>query len=173
MRTLDTDIWKRRGITLLFDDRALAGLAETAEVVSVRRWVRMAGHWPDDLPSNHGRAIVVAGLGACLDLLAPDECEEWISRQWTPTVASFQAEFDGEAACVFWVPDGRTRIRMNVASETYTWACAPPHKDQALPLGRLLWAGAESGVARIVETEGANGDPDGPAWSGLYQPRIS
>lgn len=173
MRALDSDVWKRRGISLLFDNRALADLAKPSEVLSMRQWVSMARSWPEDLPSNHGRTLVVAGLGACLDLLDPDDCEEWVFRQWTRTVASFQAEYDGEASLVFWLPDGRSRIKMNAASETYTWACAPPHKDQVLPLGRLLWAGAESGAVRILDAGSASSDPEGPAWIGLYQPRIS
>lgn len=173
MKTLTSDLWKRRGISLLFDARALAEVAKPHEVLSIREWIRSTGAWPETPPSNEGRAMVVAGLGACIDLLGPAEGEEWLRSQWARAVMSFQAEYDLEASLVFWIPDGRSRIKMNSATETYTWACAPPHKDAVLPLGRLLWSGAESGAARIIDPSASNADPDGPAWIGLHLQRLS
>lgn len=173
MNELHSDRWKRQGISLLFDASAMASIAKPREVVPMRDWIRMAGCWPDDPPSNGGQTVVVAGLGACIDLLHPDDCEDWLRTHVVGALSSFQSEYGGDASVVFWVPDGRARIRMNAATDTYTWACAPPHKDETLHLGRVLFGGAERGVARIIDATATNPDPDGPAWIGLHLPRLS
>ena len=67
----------------------------------------------------------------------------------------------------------RHRIRMAPAADSYHWQCAHPWTDTKIPLGRLLWGGAESDVGRILDPGERNQDADGPAWVGLYHPRIS
>ena len=81
----------------------------------------------------------------------------------------FQDEYQGDRALVFWLPSGRTRVRYALASGEYSWS---GRGDAKLPLGRLLWAGAESDAARIL-TGDSSTDPDSDAWVGLYHPRIS
>jgi hypothetical protein len=62
---------------------------------------------------------------------------------------------------------------MSASTEEYFWSCALPHAGVKLPLGRMLWAGAESEVGRILDPAEKNQDFDGPAWIGLHHPRIS
>jgi hypothetical protein len=44
---------------------------------------------------------------------------------------------------------------------------------KTVPVGRCLWAGADSDTRRILDGREANQDPDGAAWIGLNHPRIS
>ena len=44
---------------------------------------------------------------------------------------------------------------------------------KTVPVGRCLWAGADSDTRRILDRREANQDPDGAAWIGLNHPRIS
>ena len=74
---------------------------------------------------------------------------------------------------MFWLPTGKNRVKMNRATEAYSWVCAAPHSNQHLDLGRILWAGAETDVGRIIDPNCTNNDPDGPAWIGLHHPRLS
>lgn len=173
MKLLNEDRWKRRGISLLWDSMALASLAAPVEITSIRQLFALASQWPEDLPSNNGNALIVAGLEGCLDLLSPDEAEQWIESDLRTIILAFQGHYNSDAALIFWLPTGRERIRMNRASETYTWECAVPHSGQRLDLGRIMWSGAEADVARIINPTIANTDPDGPAWIGLYHPRLS
>lgn len=173
MRVLQGDGWKRRGISLLWGSEALAALAPPREVVSIRRFFAMEHNWPSDLPSNRGNALVVAGLEGCLDLLEPDAAKEWLETELRPTMLAFQNEFNMEAALLFWLPTGRNRVRMNRATEAYSWVCAAPHPNQQIDFGRILWAGAEADAGRIIDPYSANADPDGPAWIGLHHPRVS
>jgi hypothetical protein len=62
---------------------------------------------------------------------------------------------------------------MRPASDEYVWRCAPPFGQQDLPLGRVLWGGAESDAGRILDPDVKDHDFDGAAWIGLHHPRIS
>lgn len=115
----------------------------------------------------------VAGLEGCVDLMEPEEAESWLKLEFLPAVLAFQDEYSLEAALVFWLPTGKSRVRMNRATEAYTWICSAPHSNQHLDIGRILWAGAEADVGRIIDSDNTNPDPDGAAWIGLHHPRLS
>ncbi len=169
MKVLRNNAWTRRGCSLLWDPGALSSFAEPSEVLSLRQFFAMARAWPDDLPSNEGRALVVAGLEGCLDALTPADAEEWVERQLKQRVFAFQDEYQGDAALVFWLPGGRKRISQALASGDYLWS---GHGDARFAIGRLLWAGAQSDAERIVIGP-IDADADGDAWCGMYHPRIS
>ena len=78
MKQLLDTVWQRRGVSWIWDDEALNLVATPGQVYSLRQLLRCAGHWPEDLPSNSGSTMVVAGLDACLDLMSPDDAEAFI-----------------------------------------------------------------------------------------------
>jgi len=165
--------WTRRGCSLLWSFEALAKVATPPQVVSMRQFVELARKWPADLPSGGGRALVVSGLEGCLDVLDPAGAEKWLERDLKELILSFQDEYEGQAALIFWLPSGRGRISMAGASEEYHWAHRAGDSENRLHLGRLLWSGAENEVERIMDTDDQNADYDGKAWAGLHHPRIS
>ena len=173
MKILQGDVWKRRGMSLLWGSGALSTLALPQDVLSIRQFFAMVGKWPDDLPCNCGNTLVVAGLEGCIDLMAPPEAEGWLKSDIFPAVLSFQSKYSLGAALVFWLPTGKNRVKMNPATESYSWVCSAPHSNQHLDLGRILWAGAEVDLGRIIDPECANTDPEGLAWIGLHHPRLS
>ena len=174
MKVLREDVWKRRGINLLWDSANLSALASPAEVVTIRQFFAMVGNWLEELPCNRGNTLVVAGLEGCMDILTPADAEEWLKSDVLSAVLRFQDYYSLEAALVFWLPSGGSRrIRMNPATESYSWVCSAPHSKETLDLGRVLWAGAEGDVARIIASDESNPNPDGPAWIGLHHPRLS
>lgn len=173
MKTMNTDTWTRRGINFLWDEAAFSHLAPPQEVLSFRAAVQLSKEWPEELPSNQGKCLIVAGLDVCIDLLTPEDAETWLQESLRPLIHAFQNEYEGEGSLVFWLPETRRRISMNSASEQYLWHCAPPNKDRQLEIGRLLWSGAESDAARIMDPDCTNQDADGPAWIGLHHPRVS
>jgi len=61
---------------------------------------------------------------------------------------------------------------MKGPTEQYYWKHRDARPD-GLPIGRLLFSGAESEVERIMNTEDYNADYDGKHWAGLHHPRIS
>jgi len=169
---LGHDGWKRRGVSVLWGGGVLGSvLADPGEALSLRELFAMAADWPEDLPSGGGNAVVAVGLEAVLDCLDPDEAERWAEERLQPLLRSFQSCYSSEAALLFWMPGGRTRLRSQAAANRYLWACSPG--DGTLPLGRMLWSGAESEVRRILDPGVPNPDWDGPAWIGLHHPRVS
>lgn len=168
MKILRNSTWTRRGCSLLWEPKALISFAHPSEVVSLRRFIEISRCWPDDLPSNAGNAIVVAGVEGCLDALSADDAATWVDRDLRRLVFEFQDAYQGEAALIFWLPSGRGRIHFALASEDYSWSGIG---ESRLPLGHLLWAGARHDAQRIVM-----GDPvaeEGDPWVGMYHPRIS
>lgn len=173
MKILQGDVWKRRGVSLLWGGETLSALTQPNQVVSIREFFSMVGKWPDDLPSNEGNTLVVAGLEGCMDLMEPSEAEIWLKEELLPAILAFQDKFTLEASLVFWLPTGKNRVKMNRATEAYSWICAPPFSNQHLDLGRILWAGAELDVGRIINPQSSSLDPDGSSWVGLHHPRLS
>lgn len=164
-RTFDT-VWQRRGTSWLWDATALEQVCSVAEVWSLRRFLRAVGRWPESLPSNGGRTLVVAGLGDSLDLLAPGEAERWLDATIKSAILSFQDDWGADGALVFWVPRGETRLVVNLSTDSVGWLCEAPHRDVTLDLGRLLWGEANDYPQHIC--------PDGcTAPAGLFHLRIT
>lgn len=170
VRTRCDSGWMRSGCSLLWSPELLVKVSEPAEVVSLRQFFSISSNWPDELPSNGGDALVVSGMEGTLDLLDTSDAEKWIEHDLLEQILSFQEEYERQAALIFWVPSGRSRIDMTGASEEYLWKHGAKHDGQ-LHIGRLLYGGAENEVERIL----VNGDSDydGKGWAGLYHPRIS
>ena len=119
-------------MSLLWGGEALSVLAQPLSVVcDPRSSSRLVGNWPDDLPSNDGNTLVVAGLEGCLDLLDADRrrsmAEVGIAK---PRSSPSRTTTACEAALVFWLPTGKNRVKMNRATEAYSWVCSAPHSNQ-------------------------------------------
>ena len=162
--------WPRRGFALLWEAKTLVELVQPAAVISLRQFFALAGNWPETLPAAGGDALVVAGLEGCLDVLDAADAERWIETDLKEAVLSFQDHYEGQAGLILWLPSGRDRITMKRASEQYFWKHRSSGAD-GLPLGRLLFSGAECEVERLFDAEDA--DYDSKHWIGLHHPRIS
>src|SRR4051794_10071829 len=104
MKPLQGDVWKRRGFSLLWSASALANVAKPGEVISIRQFFGMNRKWPEDLPSNLGASLVVAGLDGCIDLLSPADAEDWLENDLRPVLVNFQSEYGLDAALALWLP---------------------------------------------------------------------
>ena len=166
MKKLRDTVWQRRGTSWVWDAEALAQVAQAGEVWSLRQFLGAVGLWPEDLPSNKGTTLVVAGLDGSLDLLPPDEAEKWLAEDIKQAVLSFQDFWESNAALVFWLPGGAGRIVANPATDAVSWRCAAPYAKQQVDFGRILWGEAREYPQEIVLHEG--GKP-----AGLFHLRIT
>lgn len=162
--TLDS-VWQRRGTSWLWDEEARNTICKPSEVWSLRQFLQAKSRWPEDLPSNDGKTLVVAGLDGSLDLLPPSEAETWLADCIKPAILSFQDEWGSDGALLFWLPSGHTRIRVNAATDEVSWLCHAPHGHQ-IDLGRILWGQANEYPQEILLRESAQ-----PA--GLFHLRIT
>jgi len=111
--------------------------------------------WPEDLPRNDNQTLVVAGLEGSLDLLAPDQAEIWLGDTIKGVILSFQDAYAGEAALIFWLPQGDSRLRVQASTDAVSWLCEAPHRGSQLDFGRLLWGEANEYPQEILIREGA------------------
>lgn len=165
--------WMRRGVSLLWDAATLSTVVSPTAVVSLRGFFAMRRWWPEELPGKGGDALIVAGVEGCLDALGDDDAREWLETDLKSVILAFQDEYQGQAALILWLPSGRSRISMETATEEYFWRTRATAGGRGFPIGRCLWAGAESDVARIVVSSAPKPDVDGDSYVGLYHPRIS
>lgn len=156
MKQLPDSVWQRRGVSWIWDDEALASVTKPAEVFSLRQLMRASKNWPDDLPSNRGNTLVVAGLDACLDLLVPAAADSWLGNDLKSAILSFQDEYSGEAALIFWLPKGERRFHTDMATDAVRWRCAAPHSGQNIEFGRILWGEAREYPQEILMSKGKN-----------------
>jgi hypothetical protein len=166
MKQLLDSVWQRRGISWVWDTKALGMVCQASEVWSLRQWLRSVDQWPDDLPSNDGDTMVVAGLEGALDLLLPQESELWLGEQVKDAILSFQSYYEGQAALVFWLPSGAGRIVLHSATDAVQWRCAAPNSSSLLDFGRILWGEAREYPQEIVLQRGEKA-------SGLFHLRIT
>lgn len=164
--------WSRRGFALLWDVKSLVELIEPAAVCSLRQFFAFSRCWPDELPAANGDALVVSGLEGCLDVLDSQHAEHWIETDLKEAILSFQDHYEGQAGLIMWLPSGRHRLSMHGATEHYYWKHRQSGGD-GLPIGRLLFSGAENEVSRLLNSEQSTTDYDGKHWIGLHHQRIS
>ena len=168
MRQLLDTVWQRRGTSWLWDEEARNQICAASEVWSLRQFLRASkapGNWPDDLPSNGSKTLVVAGLDGSLDLLTPTDAEAWLGDAIKTAILSFQDEYQGDAALVFWLPTGHNRIKVQAATDEVGWLCHTPHGHQ-IDFGRVLWGQANEYPQEILLREGAKA-------AGLFHLRIT
>ncbi len=165
MRQLIDTVWQRRGTSWVWDEEARNQICTASEVWSLRQFLRAAGNWPNDLPSNEGRTLVVAGLDGSLDLLTPADAEAWLDGTIKPALISFQDEWGSDGALVFWLPSGHNRIKVQPTTDEVNWLCQTPHGHQ-IDFGRILWGQANEYPQEILLRDG--GKP-----AGLFHLRIT
>lgn len=165
MRQLLDTVWQRRGTSWLWDEEARNQICAATEVWSLRQLLRAAGNWPGDLPSNGGQTLVIAGLDGSLDLLTPTDAEIWLGEAIKPAILSFQDEYQGDAALVFWLPGGHGRIKTQTTTDEVTWLCQSPHGHQ-IDFGRVLWGQANEYPQEILLRENTRA-------AGLFHLRIT
>lgn len=166
MKQLMDSVWQRRGISWIWDDEALAQVCVPSEVWSIREFMQARGRMPEDLPSNGGNTLVVAGLDGALDLLRPADADIWLGDVVKSAIKSFQDESQGEGALIFWLPSAQGRIKVHPATDAVSWKCAAPHGESTLDFGRLIWGDAGQYPQEIVLREGAKA-------AGLFHIRIT
>jgi hypothetical protein len=166
MRQLLDTVWQRRGTSWLWDEEARNQVCTAGDVWSLRQFLRAVGNWPDDLPSNGSKTLVVAGLDGSLDLLSPNDAETWLGDVIKPAVLKFQDEYQGDAALVFWLPTGHSRLKVQASTDAVNWLCAAPYAQSQLDFGRILWGEANEYPQEILLRDG--GKP-----AGLFHLRIT
>ena len=153
-QVLDT-VWQRRGTSWVWDEEARNQVCVANEVWSLRQFLQAVGKWPEELPSNDGKTLVVAGLGDSFDLLTPEDAEGWLETAVKSAILSFQDELEGDGALIFWIPLGSSRLKVQPVTDSVSWVCEVPHRGEQIDFGRILWGEANEYPQEILLREGS------------------
>lgn len=108
----------------------------------------------------------MAGLEGVLDLLAPEDAEAWLSDSIKMAVLSFQSFYEAQAALVFWLPLGHSRMTITSVNEEVNWLCEAQYRGRHLDFGRIIWGRANEYPREILLSK--DGKP-----VGLFHLRIT
>lgn len=171
----DSILWTKRGVSVVWDAQELGKLGTMAKALSLRQWLCwQAEGWlerEDYFTGKEGRTIIVAGLDAAIDSMAPDTATEWMQQTLLTAIREFQSEVAGggqEAALIFWMVS-RKRFEHRRADDSVIWKSAPGYRGETIPISHCIWNGAQRDIARIVPL----GYPDQENGIGFFLQRVS
>jgi hypothetical protein len=166
MEEIESTVWHRRGSSIVWDSATLAPFLADGCLVSLREVLGWRKTWPAASPAgNH--TILVGGLEACLELLAPTEAENFLRQEVKPLIREFQRRWDSHGL-VFGFGASEGAFRVDAVSEEIQFV----RRDQtAVRLSFAMWDGSTGlQLSRLVQTSSA---AKGSATIGYYVPRIS
>lgn len=159
------DVWRRKGISVIWDNSVLAKLMQANRAISMREFFSFYENgWPDEkMPFINDDLLLVAGLDAALDTLEAQNAEEWVTQEVYKRIYDFQTWAGGQYALVFWMSK-QDRWKEHLERNCYTWLCDGRDRGKEIELGSGIWNGAQLSVQRIEYDH---------RWIGLYLDRIS
>lgn len=168
-----SDSWTHRGISLLWDSNTLNSICEIDQIYSLREYFSFYFNgWPQELQSADGYAMIVAGLETVIDVMEPNLTVQWLEKVLYQSLLSFQSEFEGQCALIFWMPEGQARIIQNITDELFYWKLGASFQTEMIPLSHCLWNGAARDAKLIAKGPLVN-DVSDKGCIGLFHPRIS
>jgi len=163
MNKLQDTVWQREGFSWIWDEETRNEVCKTADGAwSMRRFLLSVHNreWPNELPGANGRSLVVAGLDAFLDLLTPDDAEDWLGDEYKLALSEFYDRYRGIAALIFWITSNKRILLDN--DDQVVWACHSgkslssdksgdkSRSPETIDFGRVLWGRSNHDVRLIV-----------------------
>lgn len=94
MQEMTSSAWQRRGSSVVFHPQLLGPLIHDGCLISLRTALGWLKDWPADPPGN-GSTVLVGGLEAVLEVMEPEEAEEFLRARMRRWVCEFQSQWDG------------------------------------------------------------------------------
>jgi hypothetical protein len=165
MREISSTGWKRRGSSIVFDRVTLGPLITSGCMVSLREALGWINKWPANPPCLE-RTLLVCGIETSIDILSPQEVEEFLRGKIRPFIQEFQSRWD-QCGLVFGFSSSEHSFRETAADEDVTWL---RHDRKKIFLSRWMWNGSSTlNLARIVRFD----EKKNPTIVGYHVPRIS
>ena len=136
MEPMTRDLWKRRGSSVVFHPQLLGPLIHDGCLISLRTALGWLKSWPTDPPGN-GSTVLVGGLEAALEVMGPEEAEEFLRARMRRWVCEFQSQWDGRGL-VFGFGCSEKRFKQ----DAYENVLFTVPGDQMIRLSESLWNGS-------------------------------
>ena len=166
MDSISTNVWQRKGSCVIFDQRCLGPFISEGAVISLRH----ALAWTQGLPAVSpvpGRTVLISGLETVMEILEPQEAEDYLCRRIRPLLIHLQNHW---TACgvVFGFTSHAKAFEETALEEEVLFR----RRDRKrVRLSEGLWDGSATVNMKRVVREGAR--PGEQAIVGYYVARIS
>lgn len=166
MDMISTNVWQRRGSSVVFDQKSLGPLIAAGALISLRQ----ALGWINSVPSAPpvaGPTILISGLEAIIETMAPQNAEVFLSRRIRPLLIELQNRWT-ECGVVFGFSSHEKAFEETSLEEEVLFR----QRDRKMvKLSESLWDGSASmNMKRIVREGDA---PGAETVIGYYVARIS
>jgi hypothetical protein len=92
MEKISSSVWQRKGSCVVFDKKSLGGLISAGAVISLREALSWSRVIPV-VPPVAGRTILVSGLETVLEVVEPQDAEDFLTRRIRPLLISLQNQW--------------------------------------------------------------------------------
>jgi|SRR5690554_4048720 len=94
MDSISTDVWKRKGSAVVFNQSSLAPLISSGAIISLRTFLS----WSDKLPENvpvPEKTVLVCGLETIIETMEPLDASDFLARRIRPLLTDIQNRWTG------------------------------------------------------------------------------
>ncbi len=153
---IDSNMWKNRGSSVIFDKIMLGPLLNQGALVSLRTALGWLSRWPVDLASANPhaapgcRTVLIAGLDTVLEVVPPDQAVALVREDVRRIVREFQDRWP-EYGLVFGLNTPGARMWEDPASEQVYFVT---RDKQRICLSTELWNGSSvTDMGRLLRTD--------------------
>jgi hypothetical protein len=159
MDSISTDVWKRRGSSIVFHQESLGPLIADDALISLRQVLGWIGSVPSVPP--------ISGLETVIETMAPQEAEEFLSTRMRPLLVELQNRWT-ECGVVFGFSSHEKAFEETPLEEEVLFR----RRDRkTVKLSESLWDGSASMNMKRIIREGEV--PEAETVVGYYVARIS
>lgn len=90
---MSSSAWQRRGSSIVFHRNLLVPLIEAGAMVSLHEALSWVRNWPP-APPNGGNTVLIVGLETCLEVMVPQEAEDFLRRTIRPFLLECRSHWD-------------------------------------------------------------------------------
>ena len=164
MQDMTSSMWRRKGSSLVFHQDLLGPLISADCLVSLRQALGWIGNWPADAPGD-GNTVLVAGLEAVLEVMKPEEAEDFLRGRVRELIHEFQRHWD-QRGLVF----GFGCSHKQFEQDAFDHVLFKGPGNRVMRLSESLWNGsATHDMYRIMTTNADGKDEPG----GFHVRRLS
>lgn len=165
MEDMTSSGWQRRGSSVVFHPKLLGPLIDAGCMVSLREALGWMKSWPATAPGN-GQTVLVAGLETVLEVVAPQEAEEFLRSRIKAYIHEFQSHWD-QRGLVFGFGCPASRFRVDAFEDVKFTGPG----ERGVGLSMNLWNGsAREDMCRILVDDTGTGRQE---VGGFYVRRLS
>jgi len=166
MEKISSSVWHRKGSCVVFDKKSLGGLIAAEAIISLRQALSWSKGIPA-LPPVDGRTILVAGLETILEVVPPQDAEDFLTQRIRPILISLQNQWT-DCGVVFGFSSHARAFEETPFDEEVLFR----RRDRkTVQLSRALWDGSTALNMRRIVRDG--GKPGEEIVVGYYVARIS